>query len=222
MATRPIADSYGGYRARLIEELRRRGIKDMAVLAAIAETPRHLFVPEALRARAYDDTSLPIGQGQTISQPSTHAQYLQALSLRGGERVLEVGTGTGYQAALLGRLAEVVVSVERIADLAALARQTLSQAGTTNVTVLVGDGTLGWRPLAPYDAILVSASSPRIPAPLIDQLADGGILVIPLDRGTTQELCRVTKQGDEVMEENLGATQFVRLIGRHGFQPEAT
>jgi protein-L-isoaspartate(D-aspartate) O-methyltransferase len=222
MAPRPIADSYGGYRARLVEELRGKGIKDMAVLAAIAETPRHLFVPEALRARAYDDTSLPVGQGQTISQPSTHAQYLVALDLKGRERVLEVGTGTGYQAALLGRLAEVVVSVERLPELAVRARKALEDSGTTNVTVLVGDGTLGWRPLAPYDAILVSASGPRVPSPLTDQLTDNGIMLIPLDRGTTQDLYRITKHGNELTEEKLAATQFVPLIGRHGFQPEAS
>jgi protein-L-isoaspartate(D-aspartate) O-methyltransferase len=221
MAPRPVADSYGGYRARLVEELRRKGIKDMAVLAAIAETPRHLFVPEALKARAYDDTSLPVGQGQTISQPSTHAQYLAALALKGRERVLEVGTGTGYQAALLGRLAEVVVSVERLPELAARARTALKDSGTANVTVLVGDGTLGWRPLAPYDAILVAASSPRVPSPLIDQLADGGVMVIPLDRGSKQGLYRITKHGNELTEEKLGDTQFVPLIGRHGFDPEA-
>ncbi len=212
-----LADSYGGYRARLVEQLRANGIRDLAVLRAFGETPRHLFVPEALRRRAYDDVALPIGNAQTITQPSTQALYLEALALEGSERVLEVGTGSGYQAALLAHLAPQVVSVERLPELAAEARRTLAQIGTSTVTVLVGDGSLGWRALAPYDAILVAAASPRVPEPLLNQLVDGGRLVIPVQSGATQELCRITKTAGELAEERLGTVQFVPLIGKYGF-----
>ncbi len=214
---RPVADSYGGYRARLLERLRENGIQDMAVLRAFGVVPRHLFVPEALRHRAYDDDALPIGNGQTISQPTTQARYLEALALSGRERVLEIGTGSGYQAALLIHLAEHVVSVERVPALASAAHAALAAAGIAEVAVMVGDGTLGWRPLAPFDAILVAAVAPAVPAPLLEQLAEGGRLVIPLQRTRGQELVRVTRRGGELVEERLGAVQFVPLIGRHGF-----
>jgi protein-L-isoaspartate(D-aspartate) O-methyltransferase len=219
MAARRVTDTYGGYRARLVDVLREQGIEDLPVLRAFGETPRHLFVPEALRRQAYEDTSLPIGFGQTISQPSTQAAYLRALALGGSEKVLEVGTGSGYQTALLATLADQVVSVERIPELASSARRALGDAGVSNATVLVGDGTLGWRPLAPYDAILVTAASPRVPGPLLEQLAIGGRLLIPLDRGGSQVLLRVVR-GEEGTEESvLGPAQFVPLIGRHGYAP---
>ena len=212
-----VGDTYGGYRARLVETLRRQGIRDMAVLRAFGETPRHLFVPEAMRQRAYDDVSLPIGHGQTISQPSTQALYLEALDLKGRERVLEVGTGSGYQAAVLSEVVELVVSVERIGDLADRARAALEAAGIANVMVVVGDGSLGWRPGAPYDAILVAAASPDVPEPLVGQLVDGGRLIVPLGRGGTQKLTRVTRRGAEVETESLGDARFVPLLGRYGF-----
>jgi protein-L-isoaspartate(D-aspartate) O-methyltransferase len=215
-----VADSYGGYRARLVEELRQQGIHDLAVLRAFAEVPRHLFVPEALRRRAYDDAALPIGQGQTISQPSTQATYLQALELSGHERVLEIGTGSGYQAALLGHLAERVISVERIRAITDLARDNLREAGFDNVLLILGDGSLGWRPEAPYDAIVVAAASPEVPAPLVNQLCDGGRLVIPLVQGTQQELVRIRKRGPDTITERLGGARFVPLRGRHGFAEE--
>ncbi|NIM50825.1 MAG: protein-L-isoaspartate(D-aspartate) O-methyltransferase [Gemmatimonadales bacterium] len=217
MATGRLADTYGGYRARLVECLRQNGIRDLAVLRAFGETPRHLFVPEALRSRAYDDVSLPIGSGQTISQPTTQGRYLEALGLQGHERVLEIGTGSGYQAALLSHLAQMVVSVERLPELATRARQALDQAGTTGVMVVVGDGSLGWRPEAPYDAILVAAASPHVPRPLVSQLAEGGRIIIPIQRDQAQELRRVTKRGGELEEERLGEVQFLPLIGKHGF-----
>jgi len=213
-------DSYGGYRAQLLERLRLNGISDMAVLRAFAQTPRHLFVPDAFRNRAYEDVSLPIGNGQTISQPTTQARYLEALQLNGRERVLEVGTGSGYQAALLCQLARQVVSVERLPDLAARAKKALASAGANDVTVVVGDGTLGWAPFAPYEGIVVAAASPEVPQPLVRQLALGGRLVIPLQRGTSQELYRVRREGDDLIEEVLGPAQFVRLVGRHGFPAE--
>jgi len=199
-----------------VERLREQGIRDLAVLRAFGETPRHLFVPEAMRERAYDDTALPIGRAQTISRPFTHASYLQALSLRGTERALEVGTGSGYQAALLSKLVAQVFSVERFAQLADRAREGLAQAGARNVTVFVGDGSLGWRPYAPYDAILVSAAAPGVPQPLLDQLADGGRLLVPLGGGDAQELIRITRRGSTLNEERLSAASFVPLVGRHG------
>ena len=209
-------DSYAGYRARLVERLREQGIRDLAVLRAVGETPRHLFVPEALRERAYEDMALPIGRGQTISQPLTHARYLEALALRGDERVLEIGTGTGYQTALLARLAAQVFSVERLNDLASRAREALARAGARNTTVLVGDGSLGWRPYAPYDAILVAAAGPSVPQPLLEQLADGGRLLMPVGPAGAQAVVRITRRGTERLEERIATASFVPLIGRHG------
>ncbi|MEC4668859.1 MAG: protein-L-isoaspartate(D-aspartate) O-methyltransferase [Nitrospirota bacterium] len=220
MEPRRVGDSYGGYRTRLVEQLRARGFRDMAVLAAVGQVPRHLFVPEALRGQAYEDTSLPIGNRQTISQPSTHARYLEALQLTGKETVLEVGTGSGYLTALLSRLADHVISIERIPDLAAAARMALQEAGYSNATVVVGDGTLGKRSLGPYHAILVSAVGPSVPKPLTEQLADGGRLVMPLMRETEQELLRVTRHGRDLIEETLGPAHFVPLVGKHGFEEE--
>jgi protein-L-isoaspartate(D-aspartate) O-methyltransferase len=200
-----------------VETLRRQGIRDMTVLRAFGETPRHLFVPEAMRQRAYDDVSLPIGHGQTISQPSTQATYLEALSLQGRERVLEIGTGSGYQAALLSEIVEHVVSVERIGELADRARTALEAAAIANVMVVVGDGSLGWRQGAPYDAILVAAASPAVPEPLVNQLVDGGRLIVPLERDGAQELTRVTRKGGDVETESLGEARFVPLLGRYGY-----
>ena len=210
-------DSYGGYRARLIETLRTKGIRDLAVLRAVARVPRHLFVPESLRHRAYDDAALPIGSGQTISQPWVQARYLEAIGLTGRERVLEIGTGSGYQTALLAVLAEAVFSVERVATLAQSARAALEAAGIRNVTVLVGDGTLGWRPFAPYDAILVSAASPEVPSPLVEQLAEGGRMVIPLGERDTQTLTLIRREADGIHASTLADVRFVPLVGEHGF-----
>ncbi len=211
-------DSYAGYRQRLVEQVRLRGVKDLAVLRAISEVPRHLFVPPALLASAYEDTSLPIGNGQTISQPSTHARAIAALSLTGRERVLEVGTGSGYQTALLAQCASTVFTVERFAALADGARRAIANAGIGNVSFLVGDGTLGWRAYAPFDAILVAAASPDVPAPLLEQLAPGGRLVIPIgdERAQTLTLVTLTPDGAPARQSLAGAT-FVPLRGMHGF-----
>jgi protein-L-isoaspartate(D-aspartate) O-methyltransferase len=211
-------DGYGGYRAQLVETLRRKGIRDLAVLKAIAETPRHLFVPESVRHRAYEDAPIPIGGGQTISQPFVQARYLEVLELTGRERVLEVGTGSGYQTALLSRLAETVFSVERLPALAQEARRVLEVTGHRNVTVLVGDGTLGWRAFAPYDAILVAAASPGVPAPLVEQLAEHGRLVIPLGDRDAQVLTLVRRTPQGVEQAALGDVRFVPLIGEFGFR----
>jgi len=213
----PAGDSYAGYRARLVETLRAQGIRDLAVLKAFAETPRHLFVPAAVRHRAYDDTALPIGNGQTISQPFTQARYLEALRLGGRERVLEIGTGSGYQTALLGALADQVFSVERVRSLALAAQQALRAAGVANVSVLVGDGTLGWSAYAPYDAIVVAAGGPEIPPPLVEQLALTGRQLVPLGKRGAQTLTLVERDGATLRRTPLGGARFVPLLGEHGF-----
>jgi len=210
-------DSFAGYRARLVEALRAKGIGDLAVLKAFAETPRHLFVPEAVRHRAYEDVALPIGNDQTISQPFTQARYLEALGLRGKERVLEVGTGSGYQTALLAALAATVFSVERVESLARAAQAALREAGVANVSVLHGDGTLGWSAYAPYDAILVAAGGPEIPPPLVEQLAPGGRLLIPVGARGAQTLTLVERGDTGTRRIPLGEAHFVPLVGEHGF-----
>ena len=213
-------DSYGGYRGQLVESLQRKGVRDLAVLRAVRMVPRHLFVPQSVRHRAYDDVALPIGSGQTISQPYVQARYLELLALTGRERVLEVGTGSGYQTALLAMLAESVFSVERIQGLAQSARLALDAAGIRNGIVLVGDGTLGWRPFAPYDAILVAAASPEIPAPLVEQLAPGGKMIIPLGDRAGQILTVVQRVGDEIRTSTVADVRFVPLLGQFGFSNE--
>jgi protein-L-isoaspartate(D-aspartate) O-methyltransferase len=210
-------DSYGGYRTRLVETLQQKGIRDLAVLRAIGTVPRHLFVPESVRHRAYEDVALPIGGGQTISQPWVQARYLELAALSGRERVLEVGAGSGYQTALLAQLADAVFAVERIPALAQSARAALEAAGVRNVTVLVGDGTLGWRPFAPYDAILVGAASPEIPAPLVEQLSPGGRLVIPLGNRENQVLTVARRVGDQLQISTVADVRFVPLLGQFGF-----
>ena len=219
MASRDVGsgDSYGGYRSRLVEQLQAKGIKDLAVLRAISEVPRHLFVPEVVRHRAYEDSALPIASGQTISQPWVQARSIELLRLKGKERVLEVGAGSGYQTALLARIASHVFAVERVASLAYAAKEALEKVGISNATVLVGDGTLGWRSCAPFDAIVVAAASPGIPEPLKEQLTDGGRLVIPVGLGDTQALTLIERNGDTFTETVVGDVRFVPLLGRHGF-----
>jgi len=210
-------DTYGGYRARLVEGLRGKGIRDLAVLRAFAVTPRHLFVPEAVRHRAYEDAALPIGTGQTISQPFTQARYLEALGLRGKERVLEIGTGSGYQTALLGALADQVFTIERVRSLAEAAQAALKAAKVGNVSLLVGDGTLGWSTYAPFDAILVAAGGPEVPPPLVEQLKAGGRMIIPLGAKGAQTLTLVRRTDAGVSATPLGDARFVPLVGEHGF-----
>lgn len=212
-------DGYGGYRAQLVETLRDKGIRDLGVLHAIATVPRHRFVPDALRHRAYEDVPLPIGAGQTISQPYVHARSLELLRLKGSDRVLEVGAGSGYQTALLAALASTVLAVERVPALAQAGRDALEAAGVKNATVVVGDGTLGWRAYAPFDAIVVSAASPSIPKPLIEQLADGGRLVVPLGDQESQVLTLVEKTGEEIRTFRATGVRFVPLLGEFGFKP---
>jgi protein-L-isoaspartate(D-aspartate) O-methyltransferase len=200
-----------------VEVLRRKGVRDLSVLHAVQMVPRHLFVPESVRHRAYDDTALPIGSGQTISQPYVQARYLELIGLAGREKVLEIGTGSGYQTALLALLASMVFSVERVPHLAQSARTALANSGIRNVTVLVGDGTLGWRPFAPFDAILVSAASPEIPGPLVEQLTLGGRMVIPLGNRASQTLTLVERNGDGIRVSTIADVRFVPLVGQFGF-----
>jgi protein-L-isoaspartate(D-aspartate) O-methyltransferase len=213
----PVSGEQPGGRRRLVEALQERGVRDLAVLHAFDQTPRHLFVPTGMRHRAYEDSALPIGNGQTISQPSTHARYLELLALTGQERVLEVGTGSGYQTVLLSHLASQVFSIERVGMLVTKARDAIRAAGATNVSLLSGDGTLGWREYAPYDAILVTAGSPAVPTPLSEQLSDGGRLLIPIGERDEQILTLFTKRGEELDRRDIGAARFVPLIGKYGW-----
>jgi protein-L-isoaspartate(D-aspartate) O-methyltransferase len=215
----PVDGEFRASRRRLVETLRERGIRDLAVLRAVEATPRHLFVPTGVRHRAYEDSALPIGNGQTISQPSIHARYLELLKLTGHERVLEVGTGSGYQTVLLAHLAAQVFSIERIPALLNGARDAITRAGVRNVSLLLGDGTLGWREYSPYDAILVSAAAPSVPQPLLDQLAEKGRLLIPLGGQDVQTLAVITKRDGTVHREDVLPVRFVPLLGTHGWQP---
>jgi len=212
-----VGPEYRGARRRLVETLQTNGIKDLAVLRAVDLTPRHAFVPTGVRHRAYEDSALPIGNGQTISQPSVHARYLELLHLTGAERVLEVGTGTGYQTVLLSHLAAQVFSIERVPALYDRARDILRQLDVRNVSLLLGDGTIGWREYGPYDAILVSAGAPEVPAPLVEQLAEGGTLLIPLGSKDEQLLVSFEKRGGAVARRDITPVRFVPLLGTHGW-----
>ena len=208
---------YRGPRRRLLETLRDNGITDLAVLKAFEQTPRHIFVPTGVRHRAYEDSALPIGSGQTISQPSVHARYLQELQLRGTERVLEIGTGSGYQTVLLAHLVSQVFSIERIPALLDRARDAIQQCAVRNVSVLSGDGTIGWREYAPYDAILVSASAPDVPQPLAEQLGEGGRMLVPIGTREEQTLTVVTRRGGALEQRAIAPVRFVPLLGAHGW-----
>jgi protein-L-isoaspartate(D-aspartate) O-methyltransferase len=201
----------------LIETLQANGIRDLSVLRAFDEVPRHLFVPTGVRHRAYDDAALPIGSGQTISQPSIHALYLDVLRLTGRERVLEIGTGSGFQTALLARLAAQVFTIERVVALMDRAKDVLRSLNVNNISYLVGDGTIGWREYGPYDAILVGAGSPTVPQPLIDQLAVGGRLLCPVGDRAKQEVVLVTRDISGVTTTSITDARFVPLVGTHGW-----
>ena len=210
-------------RRRMIErQIIPRGVRDPDVLRALGRVPRHLFVDEALRDRAYGDASLPIGHGQTISQPAMVATMTEALLLRGDEKVLEIGTGCGYQAAVLAEIAARVFSVERLAPLYRRARAVLDRLGCHNVVLRHGDGTLGWAEHAPYDAIVVTAGAPHVPGALREQLAVGGRLVIPVgDRGR-QTLVRLTRGEAQDKREVLGDCVFVSLVGTDGWPADGS
>lgn len=196
-----------------------RGIRDQRVINAILEVPRHLFLDEAFWPQAYDDNPLPIGEKQTISQPYIVALMTEALELKGTERVLEIGTGSGYQTAVLSKLAESVFSIERVPGLAKRARRIFDQLKYTNVVVTIGDGTLGWKEHAPYDGIIVTAGAPRPPKALLDQLGKGGRLVIPVGDEFSQNLMVYRREDDgQISSENQGGCRFVKLIGEQGWR----
>jgi protein-L-isoaspartate(D-aspartate) O-methyltransferase len=200
------------------EQLVSRGIKDPRVLWAMAKIPRHLFVESELLDQAYDDHPLPIGAHQTISQPYMVALTVEALALKGTERVLEVGTGSGYEAAVLAELCAQVFSVVAVEKLAVKARTTLTCLGYRNVSVLVGDGTLGWEEHAPYDGVVISAAAPCIPRPLLEQLKTPGDLVLPMGEKELQTLVRIRKDREGIREEYLGECRFVKLRGTYGWE----
>jgi protein-L-isoaspartate(D-aspartate) O-methyltransferase len=209
---------YARERARMVErQLLGRDIRDPRVLDAMREVPRHRFVPPSIRGSAYEDRPLPIGFGQTISQPYIVALMTQCLELKGEESVLEIGTGSGYQAAVLSRLCREVRSVERLPELAARAGKALAEAGAANVSVRTGDGTLGWPESAPFDAIVVTAGAPEVVRPLLDQLAEGGRLVIPVGPFGMQRLERWRRAGGRSEKEFVTHVAFVPLVGRHGW-----
>ena len=197
----PVEPSFSGPRRRLLETLQANGITDLAVLRAFDLTPRHLFVPTGVRHRAYEDAPLPIGNGQTISQPWVVAR----------------GTGSGYQTVLLSHLAGQVFSIERIGALLDRARDVVRQLGGPNISLLQGDGTLGWNAYAPYDAILVGAAAPDVPMPLVRQLAEGGRLLVPVGGRDEQMLAVFTRRGDDVVRRDILPVRFVPLIGAHGW-----
>jgi protein-L-isoaspartate(D-aspartate) O-methyltransferase len=203
----------------MVERLAAGGLSDARVLAALAAVPRHRLLPDALWGRAYDENSaLPIGEGQTISAPAIVAAMTAALELGGGEEVLEVGTGSGYQAAVLSRIASRVVSIERVPKLAASARTALDGLGVSNVIVYLGDGTAGRPSDAPFDAIVVTAGGPEVPAPLLEQLAPGGRLVGPFGSREEQQLLRYRRAEDgSFSREVIGRCRFVDLVGTHGW-----
>jgi protein-L-isoaspartate(D-aspartate) O-methyltransferase len=210
--------SYTKAREKMVrQQIARRGIYDERVLEAMRSIPRHFFVPESSRRLAYHDGPLDIGQGQTISQPYIVALMSEALELKGHERVLEIGTGSGYQAAILSQLASHLYTIERIPELAAQAQDLFRQLGYDNISTRVSDGTLGWPEHAPYDAIMVTAASPDVPEPLTDQLAEGGQLVAPVGSSWSQSLVRVRKKDDHLERQDLSMVAFVPLIGKHGW-----
>ncbi|MEX2467417.1 MAG: protein-L-isoaspartate(D-aspartate) O-methyltransferase [Gemmatimonadota bacterium] len=222
MGHEPLDDTrFVGYRRKLIEQIRERGVDDLELLELFDRVPRHVFVPEGVWPRAYEDAPIPIGFGQTASQPSLQAYYLSLLQPGSDDKVLEIGTGSGYLTALLALRADRVYSVERVRDLSRRARQALDQLHLKNVALLVGDGTIGWRKYQPFDVIVVSASSPSIPSTLVDQLADGGRMLIPVGSRESQDLVMVRRDGADVSEEVVrGDCTFVPLLGRFAWKGE--
>jgi protein-L-isoaspartate(D-aspartate) O-methyltransferase len=203
----------------MVGTLINRGIRDERVLSAFRKVPRHLFLDEALWPQAYSDHPLPIGEKQTISQPYIVALMTEALQLKGSEKILEIGTGSGYQTAILAELVDQIYSIERLPGLAKRARKILDQLKFTNVVIRIGDGTDGWRDESPFDAIIVAASAPNAPDPLMQQLDYGGRLIIPVGQEESQDLMLYIKEGDDrYREEDYGACRFVKLIGAHGWK----
>jgi protein-L-isoaspartate(D-aspartate) O-methyltransferase len=211
------ADDLAHQRAMMVDRyVAARGIRDERILQAMREVPRHLFVPTTVASKAYGDTALPIGEKQTISKPFIVAHMIDLLELRGKEKVLEIGTGTGYQAIVLSKLCAKVFSIERINELAARASQLIRELKIHNLSVKVFDGTYGWSDQAPFDRIIVAAAAPEVPEPLVQQLARTGKMVMPIGRGNSQRLARITRVGTGTQIEDCGAAEFVPLVGRFG------
>jgi protein-L-isoaspartate(D-aspartate) O-methyltransferase len=200
------------------QQIAARGITDLEVLAAFRKVPRHLFVSEALKDQAYGDYPLPIGERQTISQPYIVAEMTQALELKEDDRVLEIGTGSGYQAAILAEVAYRVYTIERIRSLYVQARKLLDKLHYHNIVMRCSDGTSGWQDESPFDAIIVTAGAPDVPEKLLDQLAEGGRMVVPIGNQHSQDLIKYTKDKNGVHKSNLGGCRFVKLIGAHGWK----
>jgi protein-L-isoaspartate(D-aspartate) O-methyltransferase len=211
-------DGYAYRRRQMVEGLERAGIRDSRVLDAMGVVPRHIFVPQRWRNRSYDESALAIGQGQTISQPYVVARMTEVARLRPDDKVLEIGTGSGYQASVLSHLVRFVFTVERIPELAREAKARLDSLGIENVSVKVMDGSLGWSAQAPYNAILVTAGAPEVPRPLLSQLAEGGRMVVPVGEYEEQDLMVVERRGDSFVTRDLGRATFVPLIGRFGWR----
>ena len=214
------SDIYRIARERMVEtQIKARGIKDSRVINAMLKVPRHLFVDEALQEQAYGDYPLPIGEGQTISQPYIVALMTEALELKGTERVLEIGTGSGYQTAILAELALWVYTIERFYKLSKRAQKILLEVlGYKNISFKVGDGSLGWKEAAPFDAIIITAATPEIPKPLIDQLAEGGRIVAPVGSEYSQTLIKGIKKGGKLYTTPIEEVRFVKLVGAYGFK----
>jgi protein-L-isoaspartate(D-aspartate) O-methyltransferase len=211
---------YDRLRHEMVEkQIDARGISDVRVLAAMRTVPRHLFVSEALMDQAYSDFPLPIGEQQTISQPFIVAEMTQALQLTPEDRVLEIGTGSGYQAAILAHIAYRVYTIERIHSLYVKTRRLFDKLGYHNIVTRYSDGTTGWKEESPFDAIIVTAGAPEIPAVLVNQLAMGGRMVIPVGNQHSQDLIRLVREKSGIQQTNLGGCRFVKLVGEHGWRP---
>jgi protein-L-isoaspartate(D-aspartate) O-methyltransferase len=213
-------DRYVAQRRQLLERMQERGIRDLEILRAFDLIQRHEFLPEAVGHRAYEDAPVPIGFGQTASQPSLQALYMQVLQIGRDDKVLEVGTGSGFQTAVLAQLADRVYSIERLRELAVRARETLERLRISNVAILVGDGTIGWSRYAPYDAILVAAGGPEVPEPLLSQLAVGGRMLIPVGGKDAQRLMLIRRTPEGYTSEEVVDCLFVPLVGRFGWREE--
>ena len=213
--------AYAGQRRKMVEkQILGRGIKDLSVMEVLSRVPRHLFVNSSLQHRAYGDCPLPIGENQTISQPYIVALMTQTLDLKGEERVLEIGTGSGYQTAILAELASHVFTIERVKPLVKKTKELLEGLKYKNIVFKTFDGTYGWRDQSPFDAILISAATPSIPKSLIEQLADKGRLVAPVGERESQDLIVLNKNGNKVMERKIGSCKFVPLIGKFAWSEE--
>lgn len=212
-------DPRSGERNAMVEtQLAARGVRDPLVLEAMRRVPRHLFVPAVYQGAAYRDSPLPIGSGQTISQPYIVGLMTELLDISPGDHVLEIGAGSGYQAAILREIGASVITIERLPEVARLARENLERAGISGVDVITGDGTEGYPPAAPYNAILITAATPEVPEPLISQLDEGGRLVAPVGSRDIQELVRLEKSGGRITRSTFGGVVFVPLLGRHGWE----